>query len=355
MMRFSILWTLAFLPCALATLAHSIACNNSPSLCKQSYSEITHLGSHDSAFLRNATDNFSTSGNQNVNITEQLDAGVRMLTTQVHNNDGIIHLCHTSCFLYNAGTLLSWLEEIKAWMDNNPNDVVTLLLVNSDNFAAAALHAEFETSGITQYAYTPPSTSTALLVWPSLQDLIKANTRLIAFVASLRPSSVAPYLLDEFTFVFENNYEVVNPNDFSCAPNRPAVVANKTSLAISSGRLPLMNHFLDTQEAFGIQIPNFDRSNNTNAPLGDVGNLGSAATDCTEAYGKAPTFILVDFFDSGPAISTVDGLNGVSTAIGRKTTSAQMREESMNRSPAGRARYSAATVLVVFGWMVVWA
>ena len=357
-MIFSMMWTLAFLPYIMAAPLQSIACNNSPKLCSQSYSEITHLGCHDSAFIRNATNTYSTSGNQNFNITEQLDAGVRMLTAQVHKDDhGNLNLCHTSCFLYNAGSLQSWLSEVKVWMDNNPNDVVTLLLVNSDNFAAATLDAEFKSSGITKYAYTPSSTSTALQVWPSLQDLITANTKLITFVASLSPSSntVAPYLLDEFTFVFENNYDVVDPNDFSCTPNRPTAVANNTALAINSGRLPLMNHFLDTKEAFDIEIPNFDASNNTNAPSGDVRNLGSAAMTCTDLYGKPPTFILVDFFDSGPAIATIDSLNGISAPVGRKTPSARMLEESLSRSPAGRARYSTAAIFLVFGWIMVWA
>ena len=90
-----------------------------------------------------------------------------------------------------------------------------------------------------------------------------------------------------------------------------------TAAAISSDRLPLMNHFLDMQEAFGIEAPNFDAVNVTNAPSRGVGNLGTAATACSSAYGKAPTFILVDFFDQGPAIATVDSLNGVTAPVGR--------------------------------------
>ena len=78
-----------------------------------------------------------------------------------------------------------------------------------------------------------------------------------------------------------------------------------------------MNHFLYSEQAFGIQIPNVAAVNATNAPEGGVGNLGSAATNCKSVYGKAPTFILVDFFDQGPAIQTVDTLNGVTAPVGR--------------------------------------
>ena len=90
-----------------------------------------------------------------------------------------------------------------------------------------------------------------------------------------------------------------------------------TTVAINSDRLPLMNHFLDVQGGFGIETPNFDAVNITNAPSGGTGNLGTAASTCTTAYGKAPSFILVDFFDQGPAIATVDSLNSVTSPVGR--------------------------------------
>jgi hypothetical protein len=55
-----------------------------PKLCSKSYDQITHLGAHDSPFLRNASTGFSTLGNQFFNRTVQLDAGVRLLSAQIH-------------------------------------------------------------------------------------------------------------------------------------------------------------------------------------------------------------------------------------------------------------------------------
>lgn len=202
-------------------------------------------------------------------------------------------------------------------MDNNPNEVVTILLVNSDNAPASALDSEFKAANITSYTYTPPSTTIAIKTWPTLQDMISNNTRLVTFVASLPPSSntVAPYLLDEFTFVFENNYDVKSLSNFTCTPDRPPAVRGNTQMAITSGRLPLMNHFLYTQQAF-FQTPDYGNITTTNAQNGAIGNLGGAAANCTTIYGKAPTYILVDFFDQVSAISTVDALNGI-TPVGR--------------------------------------
>jgi len=247
------------------------------------------------------------------NATAQLNAGVRLLTAQIHNNNGLWHLCHTSCALLDAGRVGDWLASIRLWLDNNPNEVVTILLVNSDNASAAQIDSEFQAANLTSHAYVPPSRTTALEKWPTLMDMISNSTRLVAFIAPLDPQSntVAPYLLDEFTFVWENPYDVMSPVNFSCSPDRPPAVRGNISAAITSGRLSLMNHFLYTPGPFGIELPDTRHIANTNAPSGTIGNLGDRAANCTNAFGKAPTFILVDFFDQGPAIATVDKLNGI--------------------------------------------
>lgn len=336
----------------------TIACNNSPDLCSRAYSNITQLGAHDSPFLNNASASnsitFSDAGNQNVNSVAQLTAGVRLLTAQVHNNNGAWHLCHTSCSLLDAGTLSAWLSTIKTWMDGNPNDVVTILLVNSDDASAEDLNAEFEAANITSYGYRPPSTTTALATWPTLQEMVSNNTRLVTFVADLNPSTntVAPYLLDEFTFVFENPYNVTSSTNFSCVADRPPAVFEQTATAISSGRLPLVNHFLDTSEGLGIDIPDTANITTTNGKTG-VGSLGIAASDCSAAYGKAPAFLLVDYFDQGSAISIVNGLNGISaTAIGQTQPSASTTSKSSASSSVklGLGSYGGLGVLFV-AWL----
>ncbi|KAL1987497.1 hypothetical protein VTN96DRAFT_3424 [Rasamsonia emersonii] len=314
----------------------STACNNSPDLCDKSYGEITHLGAHDSPFLRDSSTSYSTAGNQYYNTTVQLSAGVRLVTAQVHKNNGAWHLCHTSCDLLDAGTLESWLVEIKTWLDNNPNDVVTVLLVNSDNAAASDLNAVFEAAGIVKYAYKPNFTSPPA-TWPTLQELISAGTRMMTFVASLSSNAGAEYLMDEFTYIFENNYDVTAASNFSCQPNRPSTVENNIAAALSSNRLPFMNHFLDSQEALGIEIPDVSAIDTTNGQSG-TGNLQTAATTCKSQYGgRQPTFILVDFFDKGPAIATVDMLNNVTNPVGRSPVPNTNSDDTASSGSSGLA------------------
>jgi hypothetical protein len=317
----------------------SIACNNSPDLCSKPYSSIAQLGAHDSPFLRDASTGDSTSGNQYFNSSVQLSAGVRMLTAQVHTSSGQWHLCHTSCDLLDAGLLSTWLAEIKSWMDSNPNDVVSLLLVNSDNATPAELATEFTSSGITKYSYTPPSISSAPATWPTLQTLINDGTRLMTFVASLDKSTIDStnsYLMDEFTFIFENPFTNTSPSNFTCLPDRPSGVKGDIQTALSANLMPLMNHFLDSSELFGIDVPNVGAIGNTNSPSSGEGTLGSAATQCQSAYGKVPNIILVDFFDQGPAINTVDTLNGVTNPVGRTTP------PSSNSATSGASRSTGA-------------
>ena len=239
----------AFSPLALASQPPQ-ACNNSPELCDRHYNNVTHLGCHDSTFVRNDANHYSIAGTQFYDSIDQLDGGVRLLSTQIHkatnknNNQAEWRLCHGSCDFYDAGLLSDWLASLNSWLDRNPNDVITILLVNSDNADAPTLAPIFENSKLDKRAYHLATTDKATNTWPTLGTMIQQDKRIVIFIASLDPSSnhVAPYLLDEFTFIFENPYENLKPSDFTCTPDRPGDVKGNIDRALSTQRLPLMNH-----------------------------------------------------------------------------------------------------------------
>lgn len=99
------------------------ACNGQDAFCSRPYSNVTFVGSHNSAFV-----GLLPSQNQLVSVADQLGLGVRFLQAQTHDRDGTIEMCHTSCAELDAGSLTNYLEPIKTFMDANPNEVVTLLL-----------------------------------------------------------------------------------------------------------------------------------------------------------------------------------------------------------------------------------
>ncbi|KAM7222433.1 PLC-like phosphodiesterase, TIM beta/alpha-barrel-containing domain containing protein [Rhypophila decipiens] len=310
-------------PTSTSSLAPGTACNNSPNLCAQSYSNITHMGAHDSSFVRDASTGYSPFGNQFFNVTVALSAGIRLLQGQVHNENGTLKLCHTSCDLLDAGTLEDWLSKIKFWMDDNPNEVVTLLLVNSDNVAASSYGSVFESSGISTYGHIHTSPSTASVSsWPTLGEMISSNKRLITFIASVEYSTTYPYLLNEFAHVFETPYQNYGLSNFTCNLDRPSSMGTARA-AISGAMMPLMNHFSYKKYSDSIDVPNVSDIDTTNSPsTSTTGALGQHADSCVSAWGAGikPVFMLVDFYDKGPAIDTADRLNGVTNPVGRKSS-----------------------------------
>ncbi|KAH8600680.1 PLC-like phosphodiesterase, partial [Bisporella sp. PMI_857] len=302
------------------------ACNNSPELCNRNYNNITHIGAHDSFALRDSSTGFSVSGNQFYNATLALSAGIRMLQVQAHVENGTIRLCHTTCSLLDGGTLETFLGNVKVWMDANPNEVVTLLVVNSDDADASDFGQVFASSGISTYGYTPESTSGPIATWPTLQTLITANTRLITFIASIDYDSSYPYLLSEFDFVFETAFGVTDYASFTCELDRPTSL-DSSSAAVSAGYMGLLNHFKDTKQAF-FDIPDVANITITNSPnTTTIGAAGLHGRTCSNEWGVKPTFILVDFWNVGPSIETADLLNGV-TGMGRTSASTSVLTQS---------------------------
>lgn len=298
-------------------------CNNSLDLCDRTYDSITHLGAHDSPFVRDASTGWTTFGNQYYNSTMQLDAGIRLLQAQVHMTtteagEQELHLCHSYCALSDMGRLSAWLTEIKTWMDRNPDDVVTLLLVNSDDVSADLLAQEYATAGLDKRSWTPPKANSIPEGWPTLANLLTQGKPLVSFVAPLsHPDKVAaPYLLDEFAFLYETPYENTDMYNMTCLPDRPAEVHANVTAAQKSQKLLVLNHILYWQQAFGIQVPDDRVINITNGPAGE-GSLGLLLGRCKGMYGRQPTFVLVNFFDVGPAIENVDAINNITSPIGR--------------------------------------
>ncbi|KAA8569518.1 hypothetical protein EYC84_001141 [Monilinia fructicola] len=171
---------------ACITVAVAQVCNGYSELCGRKWSNISQIGTHDSAFVGDLP-----TENQDIDITAQLDAGVRFLQAQTHYFLGVLTLCHTSCWEENAGPAVNYLSDIKKWLDANPNEVVSLLLTNGDNIPVGNFSAVMEASGLANYAYTPPHTL-AIDEWPTLQEMITAGDRLVMFLDYGADTNIAP-------------------------------------------------------------------------------------------------------------------------------------------------------------------
>lgn len=273
------------------------SCNGSPSLCNRLYSDVTYVGSHDSAFV-----GLLPTDNQFTSVASQLSQGVRFLQAQSHNKNGVIELCHTTCLEKDAGTLASYLTPIKSFLDSNPNEVITLLLTNGDSIPVSQYGTVFSAVGLASYAYAPSGTL-ALDQWPTLAELISSGKRLIVFMDYHADTSQVNYILDEFTYLYETPYDTTDPSFAECTLDRPAG-------ASASGRMGLVNHFLDVEiDLFGevILIPDSIKAATTNS----LSSITAQTSLCVNAFGRTPNFVLLDFISIGQAIAAQNQLNGL--------------------------------------------
>ncbi|SCV71075.1 BQ2448_3837 [Microbotryum intermedium] len=334
---------------ASSTLAASV-CNGHSEFCSRSYSKVSIVGTHNSYGVSAG----NVAANQNYTVTTQLNNGIRLLQVssvestcweleltvltcsppqvQGHMNNGSLHLCHTSCFLLDAGTLTSYLTLVKAWLDANPNEVVTLVLVNSDAIPPSTWAASYSASGMDDYSYTPSSVPIAYEDWPTYNSLISSGKRAISFLAQNADFEAVPYLIDEFTNVWETPYDVSECENYclvthiETSTSFPCTVNRVTGSY--SGKMYMMNHFLGRNvtllgETF--TVPATSSLNQTNAATG-TGSLGAQALSCFSQYKYYPTFTLVDYYDvgNGSVFQYAAKLNGVTytaTKIGNSSAS----------------------------------
>ncbi|KAK9235885.1 PLC-like phosphodiesterase [Lipomyces kononenkoae] len=280
-----------------STLAQA-ACNGHDELCNRQYSNVSFVGAHDSPFVGPLPQQ-----NQGWSLLEQLDNGIRFLQGQTHREPftGSLNFCHTSCFLEDAGPVRDYLLTVKTWLDANPNEVVTMLIVNGDFLPVTDFASEFDNSGITNYTYVPPISPLSIDAWPTLQEMITAGTRLVVFLDYGANVSTVPYILDEFAYFFETPYDQTDPNFSQCKVDRP-------TNATAAGRMYLVNHTLNINLLdLGILIPDRDDAATTNS----VASIEAQANLCAGLYGRNPNVMLLDFVDQGEAIPAEDMLNSV--------------------------------------------
>ena len=261
-----------------------------------------YIGTHDSAFVGDLDD---PRVNQVLSVSEQLNRGVRFLQSQTHVSAfDELSMCHTSCWLKYSGTVKEYLSTVKAWMDDNPHAVITLLLTNGDGVDVSKFDDAFKGSGLDKYVFTPSTNPDPLSMddWPTLGEMITSNQRLVVFLDYGAKVQQVPYILDEFHYFFETPYGVTDPTFNQCKLDRPPN-------ASPDGRMYIVNHFLDKEVwDMDILVPDNDANFQTNAASGE-GSIGAQVELCTQTYGRKPNFVLLDMFNRGKAFEAQQDIN----------------------------------------------
>lgn len=299
------------------TVTNTQPCNNYVELCQRKYSNITNVGTHNSPFVKEG----NAAANQQLDVTTQLNDGVRFLQGQMHwnDNDTVPHFCHTTCSILDAGRITDWLTKVKDWVASNRYEVVTILLENGNYSAPDKYVPYINQSGILDYVYTPPYQPMNVTTWPTLAEMIIYNTRVIMFLDYEANQTAYPWWIDEFSNMWETPFDPTN-RSFPCTVDRPAGL----SLEDAKNRLYLANHNLNAEVSIlgtSVLIPDVSQLNETNNNTG-FGSLGLAANNCRIDYDRPPNVLNVDYYnfggsyDSGAVFQVAAAMNNVTYAGG---------------------------------------
>jgi len=168
--------------------------------------------------------------------------------------------------------------------------VLTILFTNPDAVNVTIWGADFVTAGIAEMAFVPNFTGTPpdLNSWPTLGSMISSGKRVVIFMDYYANQNEVDFILDEFTYMWETPFDQTNAS-FPCTVNRPPSLIGQ----IPTGRLSVINHFLDVELPDDILVPDRAALDVTNGVSGP-GSLGEQAIQCAQLYGTYPNFFLVD-------------------------------------------------------------
>ncbi|KAF2086122.1 PLC-like phosphodiesterase, partial [Saccharata proteae CBS 121410] len=278
-----------------ATPTNTQACNGYTEFCARKYSNITEVCAHNSPFSKSN----NAAANQVLSVTTQLNDGIRMLQAQAHFNSTTnnFYLCHTSCSILNAGTLEDYLTTVAAWVQDHPYDVITILVGNADYVDVGNFTTPIENSGLKPYLYEPPKIPMGLDDWPTLSEMILTAKRVVFFLDYQANQTAVPYVLDEFSQMWETPFDPTNQS-FPCTVQRPPSLAE----ADAKDRLYLINHNLNADLSIlgeSILVPNTVELNVTNANTTEYGSLGLSANQCEQMWGRPPNRLNVDYYNYG--------------------------------------------------------
>jgi len=260
-------------------------CNGYESLCDKPYDEVAYLTTHNAY---NAIEDSFMLANQTYGITQQLNDGVRGLMIDVYDEDGVLVVYHGFEILGSV-PLVDNLLEIKDFLIDNPNEIVTIIL--ECYTTADAIEQVLAEAELSSFLYTKNDD------WATLREMIDTNQRLVIFTDVNDASPTQNWYHYVWDHAVETHYSVNDTIEMVCDYNR----------GNAWNDLFIFNHFI-THAAFGTGLPVESEIANSN-PF-----FLNRILECQEVHDKFPNFITVDFYEKGDALQVVNILNGVVTS-----------------------------------------
>jgi hypothetical protein len=266
--------------CADEALPIPPECNGAIDLCGRRYDQVAYPTTHNAM----SSEEYGwVYPNQLLGIERQLDDGIRGLMLDSHAFEGQTLLCHGTCLLGSL-PLVDGLAMIRGFLDHHRGEVVTIIF--ETYVTAEATAAAFDDSGLARYVHAQAPGAP----WPTLRELIDADTRLVVFTDD-DGGGAHDWYLDVWAHAWETDYAAESTSDFSCDINR----------GDAGNPLFIFNHFLTRSFA----VPEEAATTNADPFLID------RAMQCQASSGRLPNFVTVDFYSEGDLFEAVDALNGL--------------------------------------------
>ncbi|MDR3550091.1 MAG: hypothetical protein P4L31_01645 [Candidatus Babeliales bacterium] len=181
--------------------------------------------------------------------------------------------------LWNIDTsntpFLNVLNQLKAFLDNNPHEIITLDLNTFDmNLMYAQFLNVFATSGIDAYLFKP---NTGNLSWPTFGQMITSNQRLVVLCDTQ---------MNQPGFIYSNQYTTANNYTYKSIDELNAddcSIINK-----DPNTLFIMNHFITGTLSGSTALAN--QANTYQA-------LSNHIQKCCNSTGRYPNLIPIDYVD----------------------------------------------------------
>ncbi|KAJ0094426.1 hypothetical protein Patl1_16660 [Pistacia atlantica] len=236
--------------------------------------------------------------NQEDNITQQLNNGVRALMLDTYDFQGDIWLCHSfkgKCHEITAfEPARDTFKEIETFLSSNPSEIVTLILedyVETPN----GLTKVFNESGLMKYWFPVSNMPQNGQDWPLVQDMVASNQRLIVFT-SKKSKQESEGIAYQWNYMVENQYGNNGMYPGNCS-NR----AESAKLDDKTKSLVFVNHFGSVPvKQLSCRENSEDLINMLHTCYGAAGN-------------RWANFIAVDYYrrsNGGGAFEAVDTMNG---------------------------------------------
>jgi hypothetical protein len=264
-------------------------CNGRDTYCSLRYDVTCFAATHDSA--ANSAPLWQHPS-QDQPIGEQLNGGIRALSLSVYDDAGVVTVCRGNCAEGNT-PLGVVLDDVATFLDENPREVLTLLLDGA--LPAKSLAAEFVAHNLDALA-EPHDASDP---WPTLGEMIDSGTRLVVIAETDEAAEAGPaWLLPRRDLVWESGNDWPSLSAMTCNPavgdlSRPLYLVHQRLVEAGEGGAPADPSPKLAEEANELSI------------------VTRRLQGCQKQFGHGPSFVAVDFSRVGDVVGATQVINGV--------------------------------------------